>query len=123
MSDPTRAVRWQSSAIVVAALISTTGAVSSALIQTGWFGKSPAVAADVSPLQPTTVHAAFTGAIESAVEHRAIATEAAQFGAAPAPTPAPALIISKPLIARDPPKTNRKPIDWEAIPRFFNGLK
>jgi hypothetical protein len=59
--NQSRAVHLQSSAIVMAAVITTIGAITAAIIQSGWLGKSPA--ASLSPavmeetvVQPSTFH-------------------------------------------------------------------
>lgn len=59
-----RAVRFQSSAIVIAAVITTSGAVIAACIQAGWIGKPPSNA--VASLSNTEAgkQAYFTGVIE-----------------------------------------------------------
>ena len=64
-----RAIRLQSSALVLAALITTAGAVSSAFIQSGWFGKPAASAVVASAHQVTPKPlASFVGTIEPMAE-------------------------------------------------------
>jgi hypothetical protein len=131
MSDSSKVGHWQSSALVVAALITTSGAVSSALIETGWFGKrqasvSDAPAAEVSFAKPPMPQAAFAGIIEP-VKERPVAftapAERLQFNTEPRSPVAPAMYVSKPLITPAPKTKNCELIDWKAIPRFFEGLK
>jgi hypothetical protein len=131
MSKSSKAGHWQASALVVAALISTMGAVSSALIETGWFGKRTATvadapAADVSFTKPAMPQAAFAGVIEP-VREKFVSpvTPAAriQFNPEPRSPVAPAMYVSKPLVTPAPKPKNRDLIDWKAIPRFFESLK
>src|SRR5262245_16905584 len=65
MSEHNPGVRLQSTALVVAALITTGGAVTSAFIQTGWVGKPTSAPAAVSQSPTAKPLAFFTGAIES----------------------------------------------------------
>jgi hypothetical protein len=131
MSDSSKVGQWQSSALVVAALITTSGAISSALIETGWFGKRTATerdapAAEASFIKPTMPQAAFAGIVEPVRErHAAPIAPAAQlqFNPEPRSPVAPAMYVSKPLVTPAPKAKNRELIDWRAIPRFFDSLK
>lgn len=127
MSDPSRAVRWQATAVVVAALISTTGAISSALIQTGWIGKASSVRPPAEPAPPqfsaTLSQASFTGAIEPLNSVATAAAEPLPVISRPKPTAVAATYISQPLLSPQPVKASAKGIDWGAIPRFFSGTK
>jgi len=58
------AVRFQSVALVMAALITTGGAVTSAFIQTGWLARPSAETAAAVPLASSKPKAFFTGTIE-----------------------------------------------------------
>jgi hypothetical protein len=149
MTDPSehdhsqhRAIRLQSTALVLAALITTTGAVSSAFIQSGWFGKTnpSTTIASALPATPQAL-ASFVGTIEPLNEMPIAASGAmppAAFSAtsrsAPAPQPK---IISPPLMGvtpawflgsqainaqpASPAKTSPKPVDLEAVPHLIYG--
>src|SRR4029079_4350202 len=85
MSDQlhqTKAVRVQSSAIVVAAVITTCGAVASALIQTGQTGKATSSAAGGSATFAATPGASVNSPVEPVPE---VALPAAQLAAANMP--------------------------------------
>jgi hypothetical protein len=58
------AVRFQSMALVMAALITTAGAVTSAFIQAGWVGRSRAESASLSSPVAAKPQAFFAGTIE-----------------------------------------------------------
>jgi hypothetical protein len=131
MSESSKAGQWQSSALVVAALITTSGAISSALIETGWFGKrqtsmGEASVAEASFTQPAAPQAAFAGIIEPVTERPAAPVAPAQrlqFNTEPRSQVAPAMYVSKPLVTPAPKAKSCELIDWKAIPRFFKGLK
>jgi hypothetical protein len=59
------AVRFQSIALVMAALITTAGAVTSAVIQAGWLAKPSAETASASPPIAGKPQAFFAGTIEA----------------------------------------------------------
>jgi len=59
------AVRFQSMALVMAALITTGGAVTSAFIQAGWVGKPSAETAGATPGARAKPQAFFAGTIEA----------------------------------------------------------
>ncbi len=60
-----RAIRLQSSALVLAALITTAGAITSAVIQSGWLSKPDAATAIATPRSaPAKPLASFVGTIE-----------------------------------------------------------
>src|SRR6185369_14218954 len=77
-----KAVRVQSSAIVVAAVITTCGAVASALIQTGLTGKSTSSAAGGSATFAANTSASVSSPVEPVPE---VALPAAQLAAANMP--------------------------------------
>jgi hypothetical protein len=131
MSDSSKVGHWQSSALVVAALITTSGAISSALIETGWIGKragmmGDAPAAEVSFTKPSAPQAAFAGIIEP-VKERPTAfsapAERLQLQSDPRSAVSPAMYVSKPLVTPAPKAKSRELINWKAIPRFFDSLK
>jgi hypothetical protein len=123
MSDPSHAARWQSSALVVAALITTGGAVSSALIQTGWFGKSSTLPIELPSLNAPQPQAAFAGFIEP-VRERSLAANNSTMGVSNSQSfVAPAMYVSRPLVSQESKKKKQDLIDWNAIPRFFESLK
>jgi hypothetical protein len=149
MTDPSqhdhsqhRAIRLQSTALVLAALITTAGAVTSAFIQSGWLGKTnrSTAIASAHPATPTAL-ASFVGTIEPLAE-MPVATSGPVPPAAFSGTSrsAPALqprIVSPPLMGVTPAwfpgsqainaqpassaKTSPKPVDLEAVPHLIYG--
>jgi hypothetical protein len=124
MSDSSKVAKWQSVGLVAAAFISTSGAVSSALIQTGWFAKIPSEATtSVSPPTATTAQATFAGFIEQVQAQSIAAAEISTPAANAIPAVTPAMYVSKPLVSQDLGKTKKELIDWNTIPRFLDRLK
>jgi hypothetical protein len=124
MSDSSKVAKWQSVGLVGAALISTAGAVSSALIQTGWFANvmsNPTTS--ISPPVATTAQATFAGFIEQVREQPIAAAEIPMPAASLRPTVTPAMFVSGPLVSQESNRKKQELIDWKSIPRFFESLK
>jgi hypothetical protein len=128
------AVRFQSMALVMAALITTAGAVTSAFIQAGWIGRTSAVSASVSPPVASRPQAFFAGTIETPRSSSFVAEEPlVEIKPAVEPVTLQALVeqsaapigagrASASPVGHDShaeAKPAAKLLDWGVIPRLF----
>jgi hypothetical protein len=128
------AVRLQSMALVMAALITTGGAVTSAFIQAGWIGRPAAETATASRPAVAKPQAFFAGTIEPPRPNSLVAEEPmvdikptidpASFAALSQQSSAPigAGRASASPVAHDShadAKPASKLLDWGVIPRLF----
>lgn len=129
MSESFKVAKWQSVGIVAAALISTVGAVSSALIQAGWFATTnsgahaPSASISMSPSRTPTAQASFAGFIQSVREQPPTPAESLNPAATSAPAVTPAMYVSGPLVSQELRKEKHEGINWKSIPQFFESLK